>query len=249
MDVRSWIVVGMLTLCATPVAAQTVDGTTVESYERSVRAMVDTLPEADRPVFAKGMMNMIITGYPAAAGVEGLALMSIMPAAVDAAHITLDGVTLKQIMERGRSLADSQAGAADAATNDLATDRQACLVSAVSIENAKVEKGAYNTLLTMTVTNGLGWAVSGLRFEYSVATPGRSVSWLEDDVSLAIAGGIEPGESRTVSTSLFGLPAEAVAPLRADIALNDVADQHKRLFVGGVRVMGWSDEPSDFACP
>lgn len=250
MKLHRVILVAAFVAVAMPALAQTIDGSTVESYERSAKAMIESLPEADRVVFAKGMMNMIITGYPAAAGVEGLALMSIMPAAMEAAHITLDGVTFDQIMERGRSLADNTVGSAASVESSLpAAERTACLFSAVTVDDAKVENHDYATFLTVTVTNGLAWALSGIQFDYSVATPGRSVPWLEDSVSLSISGGIEPGETRGVSTSLFGLSSDAVEPLVADVTITDVADQHRRLLLGGQSVMGWSDELSDFACP
>lgn len=250
MNLRRFLIVGAFALSAIPASAQTVDGSTVESYERSVRAMVETLSEVDRAVFAKGMMNLIVTGYPAAAGVEGLALMSIMPAAVEAAHITLDGKSLEQIMERGRSLnAEALEATTSPAPDDPTVELIACLNSTVAISDAMVEDGDYSTNLSITVTNGLDWAISAVQFDYTIATPGRSVPWLKDNVSLSISGGIEPGEQRTVSTGLYGLSAEAIKPLEALVTLTDVADQDQRLLVGERRVMGWPEEPSSFECP
>ena len=60
----------LLAVWATAATAQdlTVDGSSQEAYERSAKAMADSLSEADREAFARGLINLIITRYPAAQG-------------------------------------------------------------------------------------------------------------------------------------------------------------------------------------
>lgn len=233
-----------------PTWAQTIDGTSVETYERSVRAMADTLDEAEKAIFAKGLMNIVVTEYPAAAGVEGLGLLSILPAATEAAHITLDGYTLEQVLERGRSLQANQSavGVGDTGT-DLATEGLACLQNNVLVSNPVAEKGSYGFTLSFDVTNNLPWAISGIRVEYRVITEGRSVPWDQDSTALSISGGIEQGETRKLSTSLFSVPADAILPLSADVEVRDVADPEQRLLIGEVTIIGWAEEPSAMTCP
>ena len=50
-------------------------------------------------------MNLILTEYPPARGFSGFALLAIGSQAVEAARITMNGKTMTEIMERGRSIA------------------------------------------------------------------------------------------------------------------------------------------------
>ena len=72
--------------------------------------------------------------------------------------------------------------------------------------------------------------------------------WAEDDTALAIAGGIEPGEVRTVAISLFSMPREAREPFDVRVTISDVADQDKRQLIGDVRIIDWDQEPSARTC-
>lgn len=242
-------IVSVITVCtfSGPVWAQTVDGTSTETYERSIRAMADTLDDAEKAIFAKGLMNIVITEYPAASGLEGLGLLSIMPAATEAAHITLNGYTLDEILERGRSLEPDQA-VATTSGDGAPDDAIACLQANVAISNAVAEKGSYGFTLSFDVTNSLPWAMSGIRVGYRIITEGRSVAWDEDSSALSVSGGIEPGETRTLSTSLFSIPADAILPLVAEVEVLDVADPEQRLLIGEVTIIGWAEEPSAMTC-
>lgn len=94
-----------------------IDGTSKETFERSTKAMADTLSNADREIFASGLLNLILTEYPPARGLDGFALLAIGSQAVEAAHITMNGKTMSEIMERGRSIAKNK---------DVANDTHAC---------------------------------------------------------------------------------------------------------------------------
>ncbi len=104
--------------------------------------------------------------------------------------------------------------------------------------------------LTFQVENRLEWTLAGLRFDYRVTSVGRVVPWERDAAAVAVRGGIEPGETRTVSVALLPIPAEVgtVGALSATVELLDVADAENRLFIGDVRVVGWSDDPSPQQC-
>ena len=201
--------IGAVVFASVPAWAQglVVDGTTVESYERSIKAMADSLNEQDRKDFGQGLLNMMLTEYPAARGAQDLQLLQFMQPAVKAAHITLDGRTLEEILERGRSIADDGApavadagGVGDTAEDSIEALRQ-CLQEKVTIDSAAIEEGAYvGHNIEVTVTNGLDWAIAGIRVAYQVFSEGRSVAWIDEDFSLSISGGIEPGETRTIGT-------------------------------------------------
>jgi len=226
----------------------TIDGTTQETFEASVREMTEGLSDQDAKAFAAGLMNMILTEYPPAKGQEGLSILFFAEEATKAAPRTLDGKTLAEILERGRGLGGSKvAPADDQAASDQERVRE-CLRQAVVVQNAEVTRGDFSPNLELTIANRLAWPIAGIRFHYEVRTEGRAVPWAEDDTALAIAGGIEPGEMRTIGTSLFSMPSEAREPFDVRVTISDVADQDKRQLIGDVRIIDWGQEPSARTC-
>jgi hypothetical protein len=228
-----------------------VDGSTRESYERSVKAMAESLPEEDREVFAKGLINLIITRYPPAQGAEGFQVLQFMQPAAAAAHITLDGVTRSEILEKGREIAAKAAERAsekDDPEVDPNADLRACIKERVLLSNASVEKGDFDHTIKMDVTNNLPWAIAGIRIAYRVTSEGRSVPWEKDDFSLGISGGVEPGETRTIRASISRITPDAPPQLIATVEALDLADPEERQLIRDVRVMGWAKEASDLPC-
>jgi hypothetical protein len=241
----------VLAVWATAVTAQgmTVDGSSQEAYERSVKAMADSLSEADREAFARGLINLIITRYPAAQGAEGLALLQFMEPAVEAAHITLDGVPMSEILERGREIVAAEVSSEEASAEvDPAEVARACLQERVLISNAVIEKGSFSRTISLDVTNNLPWAIAGIRVNYVAMSEGRSVPWENDDFSLSISGGIEPGETRTIRTSASLFPSEAPDELITTATVLDVSDPLERQLIKDVTVIGWAEEQSPLSC-
>lgn len=227
----------------------TVDGSSQETYERSVKAMADGLSEADEEAFARGLINLIITRYPAAQGAEGLAMLQFMEPAVEAAHITLDGVPMSEILERGREIIAAEVSNEEARPEaDHAEVVRACLQQHVLISNAVIEKGSYGRTISVDVTNNLPWAIAGIRVNYVAMSEGRSVPWENDDFSLSISGGIEPGETRTIRTSASLFPREAPDELITTAKVLDVSDPLERQLIKDVTVIGWAEEQSPMSC-
>ena len=220
----------------------TVDGSSQETYERSIKAMADSLSEADRDAFGRGLVNLIITRYPAAQGAEGSAMLQFLGPAIDAAHITLDGVPMSEILERGREIIATEA-TPEADPVDVLRD---CLQQRVLISNAVIERGSYGRTISLDVTNNLPWAIAGIRVNYVAMSDGRSVPWENNDFSLSISGGIEPGETRTISATAF-LSSEAPDELITTATVLDVSDPLERLLIKDVSVAGWAEE--SHPCP
>ena len=65
----------------------------------------------------------------------------------------------------------------------------------------KQKRGTYYTtekpIIELTVLNGTDSAISRAYFTGRVASPGRSVPWIEEDFNYSISGGLEPGEETT----------------------------------------------------
>lgn len=238
----------LLIPCFVSAGELTIDGTSQESFEASIREMTEGLSDVDAKAFASGLLNMILTEYPPAKGQDGLSVLFFGEEAAKAAPRTLDGKTRAEIIARGRDLSDNEgagAGGEEASAQELV---QQCLRQAVVVESAEIERGDFSKTLEVTIANHLPWAISGVRFHYEVRTEGRAVPWAEDDVALSIAGGIEAGEVRTVGTSLFSMPSEAREPFLITVTIRDAADQDKRQLIGGQQIIGWDSTPSTREC-
>ena len=218
-----------------------VDGSSKEAFDASMSAMAASLPPEQKKAFADGAMKLILEGYPLAAGLEGPALLQMLPKAMEAAPATLNGVTLSQIL--AAAPAPDTAATAQAETGDKLT----CLQANVVVSNPRVEKEAWGHAIAMDVTNNLPWAVGFVVMDYAITSEGRSVPWVDSDFGMSVSGGIEPGETREIRTTA-GLPKEAPDALTLTATLVDVADAEKRQFIGKPRYTGNSKDVTPLPC-
>ncbi|GLS33750.1 hypothetical protein SAMN04488498_11974 [Mesorhizobium albiziae] len=217
-----------------------IDGTSKETFAASAAAMTKSLKPDEKEIFRTGFLNLIIYRYPPADGAEGLSALAMMPQALEVAHTTMNGVTMTEIMERGRELATNSAKNTAVAKPDYAAVRS-CLQRNVIPSNARIEKTDFGHRIELDVTNNLPWAISFVHVGYKVTTPGRSVPWSDENFGIDVSGGIEPGETRSIATSAFGIP-EIAADVQTEAQMLDVADAEKRHLVGEVR---FNDHPKD----
>lgn len=105
-----------LSLLAAPLAAnaQMIDGSSDEAFEKSIKQMVDKLGEEEKEAFSQAMIRMMLERYPPATGADGLAALSFLPKAIEAAPRTMNGVTYEEIRaEMAHGGAGSAEGAAE----------------------------------------------------------------------------------------------------------------------------------------
>lgn len=218
--------------------------------EDDLRRMTASVPEADLKAYQSGFLSLVLDRYPPAQGVEGVARLALMQAATDAAHQTMDGVTVEDILAAGRANLDRIAAKEAAKADAVAQKGQLveCLTARLPITNASVARGDYDRTLSFTVTNNLPWAISGIYVAYDITSDGRSVPWESDSAARSIAGGLEPGETQELRYPLSLFPTDAPDDLRVAVHTIDVADAQQRQLVRDVRVMGWADEVSDQTC-
>jgi hypothetical protein len=159
-----------------------------------------------------------------------------------------------EFFERG-VVADADVQLIESKSNELRVenenkidDQVLCIRDAIIISNPIVEQNRFDRSLHILVSNRLDWAISGIRFRFRIISVGRSVPWLRDEAALEIPGGVEPGETRQLSLSLYSLTTQAPTELSAEIEVLDVADPDQRLLLGSVRVIGWSEERSPLLC-
>jgi hypothetical protein len=237
----------MLSLPATAFAQpMKIDGSSKENYEASIKAMADSLSAENKEIFSKGLINLILTRYPPAIGAEGLTLLQFIQPAVEAAHIHMNGVTVEEIMARGRQLALGQSTSKPEHTEQDETLE--CLKQKVVIESTRLRKGDFGFSATYRITNNLSYAIGGIWLAYEVRSEGRSVPWAKEDFVTAIAGGIEPGETRELSYSLSLLSSSTPEDATVSFQVMDVADAESRLVLKTRGVIGWPDQKSPHGC-
>lgn len=133
-------------------------------------------------------------------------------------------------------------------TASASDDLVACVQENIRIEAAMAERFPSATA-ALTVTNGLSYAVSSLHYQIVVTETGRSVPWVKTDVGLNIAGGIEPGETRTLRTYIPSFSHSAGEHLSVDVTVLDAADADKVSIAGASMFQGWERGPSPKGCP
>ena len=122
-----------------------------------------------------------------------------------------------------------------------------CLQEKVIISKATVKTEDWGKSIAFAVTNNLKWPISFVSIKYEVVSKGRAVPWDATVFGMDIQGGIEPGETRTVRTTL-SLPSDVPEELEARGAIVDVADASRRQLIGKPRYAGNSKELSPLAC-
>ena len=226
-------------------ADQKIDGSSKDAFERTAKAIIESLPSNEKKIFQDGMMNIIVTNNSLTSGLKGLDLLAALPRAMETAHITLDGMTKEEILARGRELASKNA---DKYKSEDFTKIIDCLNKSVLIRNPRIEKSDFGIeYITMEISNEMSWPISFVHVSYEVKTPGRAVAWVNDKFGLDISGGIESGETRKISTNVFGIP-EIAKNLKVEAHILDVADADRRQLIGEAKFMGNSKELSDHVC-
>jgi hypothetical protein len=226
-----------------------IDGSSKETYERSVKTMVEGMSVEDKNIFGHGLLSLILKRYPAAQGAKGAEVFQLMAPALESAHITMDGVSLDEILAAGRESIAAKASelSSKGDRNDDSGDDSNCMREKVVIANAKIVKSDFGQNIKLKVTNKLNWAISGIGVEYIVMSEGRKVPWSREKFYLSIDGGIEPNETRSISTTAF-ISNEAPDILTVSATVLDVADSEKRQLIKATSIAGWSDDKTILKC-
>lgn len=214
-----------------------------------MKSMVEGMSAEDKNIFGHGLISLILKRYPPAQGAKGAGVIQFIPSAIEAAHITLDGVTLDEILAAGRegnSDKPSESGTKGDRDDDASEDL-ICLKEKVVIANAKIVKTDFGKNIKLSVTNKLSWAISGIGIGYTVMSEGRKVPWSQEEFYISIDGGIEPNETRSVSTTAF-ISSEAPELLTVSAKVLDVADADKRQLIKATTIAGWSPDKTILKC-
>ena len=139
------------------------------------------------------------------------------------------------------------AHADDASASVLDKMKLACLQDGVKVSAATVEPSDFGPKVNVSVANGLKWAVRDIVISFKVTSVGRSVPWEEREFGVEIPGGIEPGETRSVSTPMLINP-DTKGRLQASAKVLNVTDADKRPFLAQPSYQGYSKDLTPFGC-
>lgn len=228
MRVVTLVLIGSLTF-ASPVIAwpwggdKELDFSSVETMQKSVETVTRDMSPDDKKAFGQALLAILMERNPVTGAAEPgfpqlMAMGQLGDSFYDGMSVWMSGVTVDEVKAKATALAARDAAKADAVaaaeaekkrTAEALAAQQQCLNDRIVISNVQVEKGAYSHNLTFDITNGLSFAISGVQFEYVVKQDGRSVPISKDKSSFSISGGVEPGETKSLSYHHSGPTGEA----------------------------------------
>lgn len=231
-----------------------INGSSQAAMQESMRPMMQGLDATELEIFQNGFLSMVVTTYPPAKGLDGLALIPFMEPAMVTAHNRLDGISFAQIMERGRALAkhnEAQANQQKAQSKVAKKEYLAkvdCMKSKILLSKPSLSKTTFGHRLDFTVSNGLQWALGGIVIRYKLASSGREVPWEKGIRPIVIKGGIEPGETRSIHMTAWEVPKDAPDKMEGTISMYDVADGELKLLFVDDGYLDFSNIPTSKKC-
>lgn len=209
--------VGLVLLAAMLVAGcgQRVNTSSPDAYSKSIEAMVKDMP-ADKQAELKD--SLIAITFNTAEPETGIWSQAEPSAPVFlGAKDKINGLTADQIIKLGyqtriklldQKIADA---AASAQRYQAARAKVADVLQGVKLDNAqyRIDKGALGIdepQIMLHVTNGSKRPIKTISVKGILTSPGRAVPWISSDFSYAFPGGLEPGESQslTLEPNMFG---------------------------------------------
>lgn len=190
-------------------AAPKIDTSSNESMKKSIEQVRESLPEEKRADFDNAIRDlaladlnfqeMMAQGSNTSAdalttkvkqrlnGKTGLQILS------DAAKLHEE----RKHKEREQAVGEIAELRRKAAAAELAKQKLAAFKVTRSRLYRETSGFMAEPVIELSVTNGTPSAISRAYFHGVVASPGRSVPWINEDFNYSIRGGLEPGESAT----------------------------------------------------
>jgi hypothetical protein len=192
-----------------------VDSTNDESFKKSMEEVEKSLNENKKKDFESAVQTIAFSKFgnifEAAANPDGMQ-MKIKE--------SLNGKTADAIITEGKQIQAEQiitevkelkVKIAELKAKELKAEQDKEKLKQFEVERSRFYFNNDNPFITqavieLTVKNNTKYPVSKAYFHGILATPGRSIPWVEDDFNYAISGGLEPGEEVTwhLSPNMFG---------------------------------------------
>lgn len=199
------------------------DFSSVELMQKSVNEVTKDMSPDDKKAFGQALLLILMEKNPVTGAAEPgfprlMALGQLGEKFYDGMSVWMSGVTINEVKAKATAIAAQEAAKADTAAKaedekqkklKTLASQQKCLNDRILVSNIHVEKRDYFNRLRFDITNKLSFAISGVHFEYVLKQEGRSVPIKKDDSSFSVSGGVEPGETRSLSFYYHGPMGEA----------------------------------------
>lgn len=191
-----------------------IDGSTVETFEWSIKEIHESLSVEDAYTFNAGLWDMIENKYPLSYGTSGMKRVLVLQRALDAAHVTMNDVLVADVIEWGGFLASIKTEKADKIKPESNDERMVaeviCLNEKIEILSGDVRRNTRSDYFTYDIVflikNNMDFAISSISFDYALRQPDRSVAWAKENKYYSFKGGVEVGEERPVVFSIKESP-------------------------------------------
>lgn len=210
------LVIGLIALITLVGCTPTIDTSSEERMEESVKEIRDSLSGSDLDEFDEAMMTLAFSSIGEdlfdpdldedemerrmLAALDGKNAREVVAEAEDVREQVAEKEAKREMErhERERTQALQEIEELEEAKADAEQARSS--LEKFTIERSRFRKveqrfGRAKPEIQLEVTNNTEHAVSRAYFDGRLATPGRSVAWLEETFNYSIAGGLEPGES------------------------------------------------------
>lgn len=184
-----------------------IDGSTEDTFKKSIGAVSESLPEGKREQFKQDVILLSMKGLDLGGVMSG---KQTPQSVLDTARLDMNGKTAVQIMDQAAAVRfereKREKEQALAEIQELISKKNKAENAKAELQAFTVEKSRFRLesqkyisqkkpLIELSVKNGTNQAISRAYFKGTIASPGRSIPWFSDVFNYEISGGLEPGES------------------------------------------------------
>lgn len=198
--------------CSVGCGSKKIDTSSVEAAKGSMEAAKQSMTPEKKAEFDAAVATLMMDGVNLFSGASPDEMQK-------SAMSKLDGKSPDEIIAAAKAVRKSrsaeQAKMVIQQIKDLEVKRSNAVAAKAVVSGFKVNKSAFyfskeqfstGPVVELNVKNETKFAVSEVHFKGVLATPGRSIPWVNATFSYSIPGGLEPGESAEwkLSPNQFG---------------------------------------------
>ena len=243
--------IAALFLPATLALGQEIDFTNTEKFQESIDEITEGKTDEEKEAFGVAMLRVLLSRHPETKDLEGFSAFRRMGELGESFFTTggeaFDGIT-SDIIEAEITNVTPQAETTIVTKDDTTTQAAilSCINEKVTLKNPQFDDE--QNRLIVDVTNNLNWPIRAYMFNYTIYGDGRIVPVVEDDTGGEISGGIEPGETKTISSPAYA-DITPYTTISIEVSIRNLFDVEKRsILPDGPRYIGYSDEDSPLGC-
>ena len=183
------------------------DGSSEETFKKSISDVTETLPEGKRDQFKQDVVLLSMNGIDLAGVMSGKQSPEMV---LDNARQELNGKTAGQIMDQAAAIRvereKREKEQALVEIQELIAKKNKAEAAKTQLKEFAINKSRFyledkkytsqkKPFIELIVKNGTTQPISRAYFKGTIASPGRSIPWFSDSFNYEIPGGLEPNET------------------------------------------------------